>query len=226
MSLQLHQAPARGRARQRASTPERSLRVATIATRYQCATEPAASEFVASLVARSARGDAQAWDELVDRFAPLVWGIARSHRLCDADAEDVFQATWLLLLEHIDRLTQPGRVAGWLATTTRREALRVIERNARTLPIDEERVVLTAGGDGAPALVLTCERDAAIRRAFATLPARDQTLLTLLTAEPHQSYEQIAEALAMPIGSIGPTRSRCLERLRRALLAAGLEVAP
>jgi RNA polymerase sigma factor (sigma-70 family) len=184
-----------------------------------------ASERVARLVARCRAGDSRAWDELVDRFAPLVWRIARAHRLSDADAEDVFQGTWLLLLEHIDGLTHPERLAGWLATTARREALHVATRSARTLPIDEERLSLFAEVDAAVDSMLDRERDAAVREALATLPARDQTLVTLLVAEPRTSYEQIARALDMPIGSIGPTRIRCLERLRRAMRATGAEAA-
>jgi RNA polymerase sigma factor (sigma-70 family) len=184
-----------------------------------------ASERVAKLVARCTSGDARAWDELVDRFAPLVWRIARMHRLSDPDAEDVFQGTWLLLLEHIDRLTHPERLAGWLTTTARREALHVARRNSRTLPIDEERLSLVAEVDVGIDSLLSCEREAAVREAFATLPAREQTLVTLLVAEPRTSYEQIAQTLDMPIGSIGPTRIRCLERLRRAMHAAAVEVA-
>jgi RNA polymerase sigma factor (sigma-70 family) len=178
-----------------------------------------AYERIAALVARSASGDPRAWDELVDRFAPLVWSIARAYRLSDADAEDVFQGTWLLLLEHVDRLTQPGRLAGWLATTARREALRVARSNPRTLPIDEERLALVAEVDDTADDLSTRERDAAVRQALATLPARDQLLVTLLVAEPRTSYEQISQVLGMPIGSISPTRSRCLERLRRAVRA-------
>ena len=205
MSTQLHPAPARDR-----GTPGR-------------ARTPMASAQVARLVVRSASGDSRAWDELVDRFGALVWAIARAHRLSDADAEDVFQATWLRLLEHADRLTHPGRLAGWLATTARREAVRVARLNARMVPIDENRLVGAADGDDTVAIILTCERDTVVRRALATLPARDQTLLTLLTAEPHCPYEEISRTLDMPIGSIGPTRERCLGRLRRATLAAGLE---
>jgi RNA polymerase sigma factor (sigma-70 family) len=183
----------------------------------------AAFDHTARLVARSVAGDASAWDELVDRFAPLVWGIARAHRLSDSDAEDAFQATWLLLLEHIDRLTQPERLAGWLATTARREALHIAQRNTRTLPVDAEHFARSAHDDESLATVLSRERDASVRSALATLPVRDQTLLALLVAEPRPSYAHIAQALGIPIGSIGPTRARCLERLRCALAANGLE---
>jgi RNA polymerase sigma factor (sigma-70 family) len=187
--------------------------------------DSAAARRVAKLVERAARGEAEAWDDLVDQFSPLVWSIARAHRLSDADADDMFQTTWLVLLEHIDRLKRPGRLAGWLTTTARREALRLARHNVRLLPIDEERLASSPCDDDAITVVLTCERDSAVRHAFTTLAARDQTLLTLLVAEPRRSYEQIARTLGMPIGSIGPTRSRCLERLRRAMVGTGLDAA-
>ena len=224
MNTQTHQA--RDGARLRANAPSRVLRegarrrpACTIASPR----DSAAFDHIARLVARSASGDASAWDELVDRFAPLVWGIARAHRLSDSDAEDAFQATWLLLLEHIDRLTHPERLAGWLATVARREALRIAQRSVRTLPVDEEHPALSTEGDESLAGILSVERDAVVRRALATLPERDQMLLILLVAEPRSSYAQIAQALDIPIGSIGPTRARSLERLRCALLATGME---
>ena len=224
MNTQTHQA--RDGARLRANAPSRVLREGA-RRRPACTIAPprGSSEFdhIARLVARSASGDASAWDELVDRFAPLVWGIARAHRLSDSDAEDAFQATWLLLLEHIDRLTHPERLAGWLTTVARREALRIAQRSVRTLPVDEEHPALATEGDESLAGILSVERDAVVRRALATLPERDQALLTLLVAEPRRSYAQIAQALDIPIGSIGPTRARSLERLRCALLATGME---
>jgi RNA polymerase sigma factor (sigma-70 family) len=228
MNTQTHEAVPRERARPRTSAPKRLLREGAT-RRSACTAAPTrdsvAFDHTARLVARSVSGDASAWDELVDRFSPLVWGIARAHRLSDSDAEDAFQATWLLLLENIHRLTQPERLAGWLATVARREALHTAQRNIRTLPVDEGHFALSTEDDESLATVLTLERDAAVRRALATLPARDQTLLTLLVAEPSHSYEQIAQALGIPIGSIGPTRARCLERLRRAMLATGMEAA-
>lgn len=221
MNTHTHQAILRERARPRTGAPLRR--------RPACATapvrDPAVFDRTARLVARSAAGDAGAWDELVDRFSPLVWGVARAHRLSDSDAEDAFQATWLLLLENIDRLTQPERLAGWLATVARREALHTARRSLRTLPVAEDHFALATQDDESLASVLTCERDAAVRQALATLPERDQILLTLLVAEPRNSYEEIARRLGIPIGSIGPTRARSLERLRRAMLATGAEAA-
>jgi RNA polymerase sigma factor (sigma-70 family) len=224
MNTQTHQA--RDGARLPANAPGRVLREG--GRRRPACTTPlprgsAAFDHIARLVARSASGDASAWDELVDRLAPLVWGIARAHRLSDSDAEDAFQATWLLLLEHIDRLTHPERLAGWLATVARREALRIAQRSVRALPFDDEHPALSTDGDESLAGILSVERDAVVRQALATLPERDQMLLILLVAEPRRSYEEIAQSLDIAIGSIGPTRARSLERLRCALLATGME---
>ncbi len=175
----------------------------------------------ADLVRRAAAGDAAAWDSLVDDLGGMVWAVARSYRLRDADAADVFQSTWLHLLENIHRLHDPSRVAGWLATTARRAALRVARQNARTVPTDHE--LADSAADDADGRLEADERASAMRRALSTLAQRDQALLTLLVAEPRRSYEQISEELDMPIGSIGPTRARCLERLRRAALQVGVE---
>jgi RNA polymerase sigma factor (sigma-70 family) len=153
----------------------------------------------------------------------MVWAVARSYRLREADAADVFQATWLHLLENIDRLHDPSRVAGWLATTARRAALRVARQSARMVPTDCE--LADAVTDDADGRLEADERASAMRRALSTLAQRDQVLLTLLVEEPRRSYEQIAEELDMPIGSIGPTRARCLERLRRAAVQVGVEAA-
>ncbi len=181
------------------------------------------SATAAGLVRRAADGDAAAWDALVDAYGSMVWSVARSYRLGEADAADVCQSTWLHLLEHIHRLHDPGRIAGWLATTARRAALRVVRHNARMLPTDRDLTHASWHADDSTGPLEAAERAAAMRRAVATLAQRDQALLTLLAAEPPRSYEQIARDLDMPIGSIGPTRARCLERLRRAALRVGVE---
>jgi RNA polymerase sigma factor (sigma-70 family) len=179
---------------------------------------------VTDLVGRATRGDRTAWEALVDEFAGVVWSSARAYRLCEADAADVFQATWLCLLEHIDDLQDPARVAGWLATTARRKALRVASHNLRVLPTDEEPAVADADGHGVATRLAADDLDDSIRRALASLPQRDQRLLELLVADPRPSYEEIARRLDMPIGSIGPTRARALQRLRRAIRLAGVEL--
>jgi len=174
------------------------------------------------LVQAAAAGEQKAWDALVDRFASLVWSVARSHRLSNADAADVSQTTWLRLAEHIGRLRDPDRVAGWLATTARNECLKVLRQSGRQIPVDvdEEEPVATAPSiDNA---VLTEERDAALWEGFERINERCQRLLRLLLHEPAVSYQEIGELLDMPIGSIGPTRARCLASLRQRLLEAGI----
>jgi RNA polymerase sigma factor (sigma-70 family) len=151
----------------------------------------------------------------------MIWGVARAHRLDDADASDVVQATWLLLLENLCRLKDPGRVGAWLTTTARRECLRVLRANGRKVLLGDgprEPVSL----DVAPGeALLADERDRALREGFARLRATDQALLRLLMADPRPRYEEISAALEIPVGSIGPTRQRALERLRRELDGEG-----
>src|SRR5262245_9976837 len=167
---------------------------------------------VAELVQAAADGDRDAWDALVDRYNGLVWSVARSHRLSTVDASDVVQTTWLRLVEHLGRLQDPERVGAWLATTARRECLRTLRHSARQVPTEE---LPEATGDvKLDAAMLTKERDRALWQAFGALSERCQTLLRLLVADPPPSYDEISAALDMPIGSIGPTRQRCLERLR------------
>jgi RNA polymerase sigma factor (sigma-70 family) len=127
------------------------------------------------------------------------------------------QTTWLRLAENFNHLQDPSRVGPWLATTARRECLRTLRRRARELP--DEQPPEPRDRDAAPIdrKLLLAERDAQLWSAFARLPACHQTLLRMVTADPQPSYEQIATALDMPLGSIGPTRGRALERLRREL---------
>jgi RNA polymerase sigma factor (sigma-70 family) len=167
------------------------------------------------IVRAAASGDQQAWDELVRRYSRLVWAVARTHRLSSADAADVSQTTWLRLVEHIGHLREPGAVGAWLATTARREALRILRYSARCDPREEVPEPDTADTPELDADLLSAERDALLWRAFSRLPARDQALLRMLTTDPAPSYNEVSAATGMPIGSIGPTRARALERLRR-----------
>jgi RNA polymerase sigma factor (sigma-70 family) len=162
-------------------------------------------------------GDPEAWSEIVRRFDGMLWTVVRAHRLSSADAADVVQTTWLRLAENVERLQDPSRVGAWLATTARRECLRTLRRLARERP--DEQPPEPRDGDVTPIdrSILLAARDSELWSAFARLPARDQRLLRLLVAEPQPSYEEIAGTLRIPIGSIGPTRGRALERLRREL---------
>lgn len=169
------------------------------------------------LVRAAAKGDRAAWDGLVERFGGLVWSIARAYRLSAADAGDVSQTAWLRLVENLDRIREPDRAGAWLAATTRNECLRIIRRSGRQVPTDMDAEVDLADTTATPpdAGLLASERDEALWQAFAGISERCQVLLRMLITDPPASYDEIGAALGMPIGSIGPTRARCLEHLRR-----------
>lgn len=175
------------------------------------------------LVRSAANGDEVAWRGLVTRFSSLVWAVARAHRLSNADAADVYQTTWLRLAEHIGRIEHPDRVGAWLATAARRECLQSLRSAAKTAPTDDmDRLDTTpAVGNPTEEAVLAAEteredaaRAAAMWRAFSRLSGRCRELLRILMATPPPSYAEVAAALGLPLGSIGPTRARCLQRLR------------
>jgi RNA polymerase sigma factor (sigma-70 family) len=181
------------------------------------------------LVTAAAGGDPAAWGELVRRFSGLVWSITRAYRLSRADAADVSQTTWLRLAEHIGKISNPERVGAWLATAPRRECLHSLKVTARTVPTDDMTWFDSNASSDSPTEgeVLRAEaeredaqRAAALRRAFGRLPQRCSELLRILMATPPPSYADVAAALDLPIGSIGPTRARCLQRLRQELGAS------
>jgi RNA polymerase sigma factor (sigma-70 family) len=182
-------------------------------------------EEVGALVRSAAAGNAQAWNDLVDRFANLVWAVTRSFRLDSSDAADVSQVAWLRLVEHLDRLTEPDRVGAWLGTTVRRECLAVIRRrNRAAVPSGDDATFERLVGEGpAPEhRMLAEERNAVIWKAMEGISERCRQLLRILMADPPPSYEEVGAALEMPIGSIGPTRARCLAQLRRRLSEGGI----
>jgi RNA polymerase sigma factor (sigma-70 family) len=174
------------------------------------------------LLDRVGRGDQDAWDELVAQFAGLVWSVARSYRLGRAATDDVVQTVWLRLAEHCGRIREPDRLAAWLATTTRNESLRVIRQSARIAGgLDSQLVDMSE--PTTPSVddrVVDLDDRAQVAAAFRQLSADDQMLLRLLCAVPPLDYETIADIIGRPIGSIGPTRARCLGRLRRLLAGA------
>jgi RNA polymerase sigma factor (sigma-70 family) len=178
------------------------------------------------LISAASDGDAAAWRTLVERFSGLVWSVARGHGLAHADAEEVFQTTWFRFTQHIDRIKEPDRVGGWLATTARREALRIISAGQRIDPTDDflliderspEQAVLDAEDFATDA-----ERLRRVWEVFEELPDRCRSLLRVLLAVPPPSYTEIASAFEMAVGSIGPTRARCLRQLRSLLAARGV----
>lgn len=180
------------------------------------------NEEVARLVRAAAGGSQRAWTRLVDEYDGLLWAVARAHRLSDAYAADVTQTTWLRLVEHLDALREPEHLGAWLATTVRRECLRARRLGQRQIPTEQEMFERAPSYGSVDAELLLAERDSTLWEAFGRLPARDQALLRLLVADPAPSYEEIGAALDMPIGSIGPTRMRCLRRLRTEVERLGL----
>jgi RNA polymerase sigma factor (sigma-70 family) len=159
---------------------------------------------VTALVTGAANGDQPAWDSLVERYAPLVWSICRRYQLDGADADDVGQAVWLQLADHLSELREPAALGGWLAATTRRECSRVRSIPDAQTPTAEEEQALPAA-----------ERDAALREALTRLPGNCQQLIALLAGDSPLSYAQISAQLGIPAASIGPRCRRCLGKLRR-----------
>jgi RNA polymerase sigma factor (sigma-70 family) len=172
---------------------------------------------VADLVTPARNGDKQAWDALVERYSPLIWLICRRHRLVDADAEDVGQSVWLHLVDQLDKVRDPAALPGWLATTTRRECLRVLHapRGPLTAGSVLDADLLPEQAGTAEQELLAAERHATLREAFTHLPPDCQQLIALLIQDPPVPYTEISAKLAIPVSSIGPSRGRCLERLRR-----------
>jgi RNA polymerase sigma factor (sigma-70 family) len=168
------------------------------------------------LIHRASRGDEEAWHELVHRHAAVVWSVTRAHRLRGADAADASQNTWAALAEHLPKLRDPERVAGWLATTARRECLRILLQGRREVPLDEIEV-----GTYEEPTVFRTARDKLLWQAFATLPGRCRQLLGLLAHAPELTYVQLSRALGIKVNSIGQTRGRCLDVLRRRLILLG-----
>ena len=167
-------------------------------------------------LAAAAAGDRASWDALVDRFNALVWSVARAFRLSDEDAADVVQTTWLRLLDHLDRIEEPQRLGSWLATTARRECLHTLRRTSREPALEVIEIMATVPDPRPPVdhELLRGERDIALWALFERLSDGCRRLLRVMIATPPPSYADIAAALDMPVGSIGPTRARCLATLR------------
>ena len=182
------------------------------------------------LVGKAAAGDETAWNEIVGRFAGRVWAICRVYRLRPADAADVFQQTWLRVLQNLDSLRDPDRLGAWIATTCRHEALAALRSAKRAQPVGDQRLLDLAAGpvEDPESPTMVADRNDELWHAFHQLSQRCQDVLRLLVVEVEEgrpSYEFAAAALGIPIGSLGPTRGRCLDRLRR-FLTEGIEGVP
>jgi len=179
---------------------------------------PRSEDELSLLVSAAAEGSSDAWRVLVGRFSNMVLSIARSCRLNDADVSEVHQVTWLRMVENIGRIEQPERIGAWLATTAKRESLRVV-RKKRRVTLDHDGLLQRADTKAKPVDAGPIEEVGllAVRAAFELLPPHCKRLLGLMSGDEPPSYKEISQALSMPIGSIGPTRGRCLDHLRRIL---------
>ncbi len=173
---------------------------------------------VTALVARAAKGDQSAWDEIVERYAPLVWSICRRHRLEPSEIDDVAQNVWLRLVEQLSALREPAALPGWLATTTQRECIHLL-RVSHSLARRQDRLADEMTTAVPPALIdeeiITAEWHSALRTAFAQLPLPCRQLLSMLMQDPPLPYAEISNRTGIPVGGIGPNRARCLAKMRR-----------
>jgi RNA polymerase sigma factor (sigma-70 family) len=178
---------------------------------------------VVVLVGRAAGVDPDAWHELVEFYTPLVWRICARYRLSDPEKRYVARVVWLLLAEQIGKLREPAMLGGWLATTAARECLRM-RRTRGSERLDTNLADSPQSADDAmiDEEIILAEQDALLRAAFAELPPRCQQLLSMLLSDPPCSYEEIHAVLGIPLGSIGPERARCLDRLRKSVASYAL----
>ncbi|MCW2878475.1 MAG: sle [Sphaerisporangium sp.] len=185
---------------------------------------------IGSLFLAAADGDAAAWKALVERLAPLVWSVVRAHNLSDADGHEVYQTTWLRLAQHLDRIREPDSVGSWLASTARHECLKLIKVSRRVFPVGDPEVFDRIADERTPeeALLRSEEAEAGAEKArqlwqaFEQLGEACQRLLRVLMASPRPQYNEVSAALGIPVGGIGPTRQRCLRRLRTLLAERGV----
>lgn len=178
---------------------------------------------VDTLVKSALAGGELAWREIVRRYSPLVFATCRAHGLTGSDADDVAGTVWLRLVVSLGRLREPAALPGWLATTSRNECLLLLRSRRRdVLDAEIEKAVDAVAPAVSAAGLEAAEERAVVRAALTTLPDRDRELLALLFADPAVPYAEISVRLGMPLGAIGPTRGRCLERMRRVPAVAAL----
>jgi RNA polymerase sigma factor (sigma-70 family) len=187
------------------------------------ANQPDRSKRIAGLVDAARRGSEDALGQIVTELSPLLWQVARAAGLSTSDAEDVLQTVWMRLLAHLDGIHTSASLTGWLVITTRREAWRVSAAARRQLPADTELLsMLPDQGPGSEEQVIMDDQRRVLWQAIGQLSPRCQELLRIIAFVPRPDYAAVAAELGMPTGSIGPTRGRCLAKLR-ALLAGDLE---
>ena len=165
------------------------------------------SASVADLVGAAAVGEQRAWNELVSRYSGMIASVGRRHGLSAADVSELQQTTWLRLVENFDRIRQPERIGGWLATTARRESLQLLRRAAR-YTAGADQMLANMPNIDVPELdagPLAEERDVVVRKAWGKLKPRCQEMLSLLLRDESIAYKDLSRMLNVPVGSIGPT---------------------
>ena len=190
------------------------------------ANKPGRAARMADLLSAARAGSEDALGQIVNELSPLLWQVARSAGLSQGDAEDVLQTVWMRLITHLDGIHDAGALTGWLVTTTKREAWRVRAAGRKQLPADQDVFAgLPDKGPGSEEQVILEDQRRELWAAIGMLSRRCQELLRIMAFAPRSDYATVAAALGMRVGSIGPTRGRCLAKLR-ALLAAGPEGSP
>jgi RNA polymerase sigma factor (sigma-70 family) len=181
---------------------------------------------IAGLVSAARDGSEDALGQIVTEFSPMLWHVARAAGLSPDDAQDVVQTVWMSLLSHLDDIHTHAALAGWLVTTTRREAWRVRGAGRKQVPADQDWLAeLPDRGPGSEELAIIGDGRRALWSAIGQLTPRCQELLRIIAFVPRPDYRAVAAELGMPVGSIGPTRGRCLAKLR-ALMADDPEGSP
>ncbi|WP_231626850.1 RNA polymerase sigma factor [Streptomyces apocyni] len=173
------------------------------------------------LVDECLSGNQDSWNRIVDRYTPLIWAIARGHRLSPADCEDVSQTTWMRVIQHLGKLREPEKLAHWISVSARRESLKHIQKSSRSAPTEDPEVFdrpLPSANQPEESALQRETRDEVLL-AYCSLSPKCQALLGLLVAEPPMSYDEVSATLGMARGSIGPIRGRCLKHLQRAIEA-------
>ncbi len=171
-------------------------------------------EDLSCLAREAAAGDERAWTDLVARLDGVLHTVARRYRLPAADVDDVVQTTWMRALAHLGRLNDPAAIAAWLIVTVRREAMRTLQRATREVLTGDAQAIEELDPASPEAIAIERERHAAVHGAVGRLPGRQRLVVATMLDSPAPSYEQISSRLAMPVGSIGPTRDRAIARLR------------
>ena len=167
-------------------------------------------------------GDQRALDDLVRLMSPVLWHVVRATGLEREPAEDVVQSTWLAMVRSAEGISDPQAVSGWLCTTARREAWRTRKQSTRSTPVEDEALEFRLPNEESPeAAVVLDDEQRRLWSSLAKLPERCQRLLRIVAAEQRPDYTRIAADLQMPVGSIGPTRGRCLDKLRVELTRTG-----